>query len=93
MPSLFARRRESSAVAVSRLIRQLLDNVRDGLGARPRRTPTTGPTAKGRRTLDGFARDDKALTFVASLDCGALTTFTAVSAELARRIEAYAAAS
>jgi DNA-binding MarR family transcriptional regulator len=97
MPSMFARDRESSAAAVSRLIRQLLDkrlvsvstHERDG---RQRRYVLT---ARGRRTLDGLraARQAAIDTIWSSLDPRLLAAFTRVSTELIRRIEAYAAAS
>jgi len=97
MPSLFARRRESSAAAVSRLIRQLLDKRLVTASARDHdgRQRQYVLTAKGRRTLDALRAGRQAAIDViwASLDRGALATFTEVSAELIRRIEAYAAAS
>jgi DNA-binding MarR family transcriptional regulator len=97
MPSMFARRRDSSAAAVSRLIRQLLDKRLVSASAhehdgRQRRYVLT---AKGKRTLDGLRADRQSAidTIWASLDPRALATFTAESAELVRRIEAYADAS
>jgi DNA-binding MarR family transcriptional regulator len=97
MPSLFARRRESSVAAVSRLIRQLLDKRLVTASARDHdgRQRQYVLTAKGRRTLDALRAGRQAAIDViwSSLDRGALATFTEVSAELIRRIEAYAAAS
>jgi DNA-binding MarR family transcriptional regulator len=97
MPSLFARRRESSAAAVSRLIRQLLDKRLVTASARDHdgRQRQYVLTAKGRRTLDALRAGRQAAIDViwSSLDRGALTTFAEVSAELIRRIEAYAAVS
>jgi DNA-binding MarR family transcriptional regulator len=97
MPSMFARDRESSAAAVSRLIRQLLDKRLVSVSAheldgRQRRYVLT---AKGRRTLDGLRADRQAAidAIWSSIDHRLLATFTRVSAELIRRIEAYAAAS
>jgi DNA-binding MarR family transcriptional regulator len=97
MPSMFARRRASSAPAVSRLIRQLLDkrlvtaSAHEHDGRQRRYVLTT----KGKRTLEGLRADrQSAIAAIwSSLDPRALATFTAVSAELVRRIEAYAAAS
>jgi DNA-binding MarR family transcriptional regulator len=97
MPSLFARRRESSAAAVSRLIRQLLDKRLVSVSPRAHdgRQREYVLTAKGRRTLDALRADRQAAidAIWASLDHRALATFATVSAELIRRIERYAAAS
>ena len=97
MPSMFARRRASSAPAVSRLVRQLLDKRLVSVSTRPHdgRQRHYMLTAKGRRTLDGVRADRQAAidAIWASLDHRALATFSEVSAELIRRIEAYAAAS
>ena len=96
MPSLFARRRDSSAAAVSRLIRQLLDKRL--VSASPRehdgRQRQYVLTAKGRRTLGALLANRQAAidAIWATLDHRDLTTFTAVSAELIRRIERFAAA-
>ena len=97
MPSMFARRRASSAPAVSRLIRQLLDKRL--VTASPRehdgRQRRYVLTAKGRRTLDGLRADRQAAidAIWTPLDRESLTTFSEVSAQLIRRIEAYTAAS
>jgi DNA-binding MarR family transcriptional regulator len=97
MPSMFARRRESSAAAVSRLIRQLLDKRLVSVSAREHdgRQRQYVLTAKGKRTLDGVRADRQAAIDVIwdSLDRRALATFADVSAELIRRIEAYDATS
>jgi DNA-binding MarR family transcriptional regulator len=97
MPSLFARRRESSAAAVSRLVRQLLDKrlVSASVHEHDGRQRRYVLTAKGKRTLDGLRADRQSAidAIWTSLDPRALATFTAVSAELVRRIEAYADAS
>lgn len=97
MPSLFARRRESSAAAVSRLTRQLLDKRLVSVSPRAHdgRQRQFVLTAKGRRTLDALRADRLAAidAIWASLDPEALATFTTVSAELIRRIERFAAAS
>ncbi len=97
MPSMFARRRDSSAAAVSRLIRQLLDKRLVSASAREHdgRQRQYVLTAKGRRTLATLRASRQAAidAIWATLDHGALTTFTRVSAELIRRIEGYTAAS
>ena len=97
MPSLFARRRESSAAAVSRLIRQLLDKRLVSTSAHDHdgRQRQYVLTARGKRTLEGLRADRQAAidAIWSSLDRRALATFAEVSAELIRRIEAYAAAS
>jgi DNA-binding MarR family transcriptional regulator len=94
MPSLFARHRESSAPAVSRIIRQLLRkklitvSVSDTDG-RQRRYQLT---ARGQKTLDALrAMRSRAIDAVwMHLDPRALATFTQFSGELIRRLEAYA---
>lgn len=97
MPSLFARHRDSSAAAVSRLIRQLLDKRLVSASAREHdgRQRQYVLTAKGRRTLDALRADRQSAidAIWTSLDPKALATFVTVSAELIRRIERYAAAS
>jgi DNA-binding MarR family transcriptional regulator len=95
MPSLFARHRESSAPAVSRIIRQLLRkklitvSVSDADG-RQRRYQLT---ARGQRTLEALrATRRRAIDAVwMDLDARALADFTEFSGELIARLEAYAA--
>ena len=97
MPSLFARHRDSSAAAVSRLIRQLLNKRLVSASAREHdgRQRQFVLTAKGRRSLATLrARRQAAIDAIwTPLDRQALAGFVAVSAELVRRIERYAAAS
>jgi DNA-binding MarR family transcriptional regulator len=94
MPSLFARHRESSAAAVSRLIRQLIEKRLVSVSASPHdgRQRAYVLTAKGRRALDAVrASRQAAIDAVwAPLDTSALATFARVSDELIRRIESYA---
>ena len=94
MPSMFARHRDSSAAAVSRLIRQLLDKRLVTVQARAHdaRQRQYVLTAKGRRKLDALrARRQTAIDAIwAPLEPRALATFATVSNELIRRIEAYA---
>ena len=95
MPSLFARDRESSAPAVSRIIRQLLRkglvtvSVSDTDG-RQRRYRLT---AKGERALDLLqVSRRRAIDAVwMDLDPQGLAAFTAFSDQLIGRLEAYAA--
>jgi len=95
MPSMFARGREQSPAAVSRVIRQLLDRkliapavARGG----DRRHRTYALTALGKRTLDALhTRRGQAVEAVwLHLDPRELSTFTRISSELAARLDAYA---
>ena len=94
MPSLFARHRDSSAPAVSRIIRQLLRkklitvSVSDTDG-RQRRYQLT---ARGQKTLDALrATRSRAIDAVwMHLDPRALAAFTQFSGELITRLEAHA---
>jgi DNA-binding MarR family transcriptional regulator len=94
MPSLFARHRESSAPAVSRIIRQLLQkklitvSVSDTDG-RQRRYQLT---ARGQKTLEALrATRRRAIDAVwMDLDPRALAAFTQFSGELIARLESYA---
>ncbi len=94
MPSLFARHRDSSPPAVSRIIRQLLRkrlitvSVSDTDG-RQRRYQLT---ARGRKTLDalrGLRRRAVDVVWM-DLDPRALAAFTDLSGELITRLESYA---
>jgi DNA-binding MarR family transcriptional regulator len=95
MPSMFARGREQSPAAVSRVIRQLLDRkliapaVARGSDRRHR---SYALTPLGKRTLDDLhARRGEAVEAVwLHLDPRALSTFAKVSSELAARLDAYA---
>jgi DNA-binding MarR family transcriptional regulator len=94
MPSMFARDRDSSAPAVSRIVRQLLRkklitvSVSDTDG-RQRRYQLT---ARGQRTLESLhAVRRRAIDAVwMGLDARALAAFTTFSAELIARLEAFA---
>jgi len=94
MPSMFARDRESSAAAVSRLLRQLVEKklVTVSVSRHDGRQREYVLTARGRRTLAGL-RASRAAAIDAiwiPLDHDALAAFARVSDELIRRIEAYA---
>lgn len=95
MPSLFARSRETSAAAVSRTIRQLLDKKLVSVSVAPGdgRQRRYVLTARGTRTLDGLrARRRAAIDAIwMDLDPAGLDAFTRFSDELATRLEAWAA--
>jgi DNA-binding MarR family transcriptional regulator len=95
MPSLFARDRESSAAAVSRIIRQLLDKdlVSVSVSRVDGRQRDYVLTAKGQRTLEALRESRRrAIEAVwADLDAKTLAAFTRSSAEIIARLEAYAA--
>ena len=95
MPSMFARGREQSPAAVSRVIRQLLDRklivpalARGG----DRRHRAYALTALGKRTLSELhASRGRAVDAVwLQLDPRRLAAFTEISTELATRLETYA---
>ncbi len=95
MPSLFARDRESSPPAVSRIVRQLLDKqlVSVSVSRRDGRQRDYVLTPKGRRTLDAL-RASRARAIEAvwmELDPRTLAAFTRASDEIIARLEAYAA--
>lgn len=93
MPSMFARRRDSSAAAVSKIIRQLLDKgfidvAVDGSDGRVRRYTLT---AEGRSTMKRL-RDNrqKAIeTIWAGLCPDRLDEFRKFATELSDRLEQY----
>jgi DNA-binding MarR family transcriptional regulator len=95
MPSMFARDRESSAAAVSRLIRQLIEKKLVSVSISPNdgRQREYVLTAKGRRVLSALGADRQAAieAIWMPVDRHALAAFTQVSDELIRRIETYAA--
>jgi DNA-binding MarR family transcriptional regulator len=94
MPSLFARQRESSAAAVSKILRQLLDKdlVSVRLGARDGRLRRYELTAKGRRYIEGLRREREAAiqTVWSGLDGAGLEAFTSFATGLAQRLAHYA---
>ena len=94
MPSLFARRRAQSPAAVSKVIRQLLDQGLIGVGiaegdARLRRYSLT---AAGRAAMETVRRDrERALERIwADFEPGPLARFAEFATELADRMEAHA---
>ena len=94
LPSLFARSRERSAPAVSRVLRQLQDKglVTASVGDTDARHRKYALTARGRRVLDtlGASRREAIDAVWMDLDPKALAAFTRFSHELARRLEAWA---
>jgi DNA-binding MarR family transcriptional regulator len=94
MPSMFARDRESTAAAVSRIIRQLLDKKLISVSVSPNdgRQRRYVLTARGARTLDALreSRREAIDSVWMGLDAAALRDFTRFSATLAERLEAYA---
>jgi DNA-binding MarR family transcriptional regulator len=95
LPSLFARSRECSAAAVSRTLRQLLerDLVAVSISQHDARRREYAPTPKGRRVLEELhERRERALDAVwADFSRDELERFVSFGAELADRLERYAA--
>jgi DNA-binding MarR family transcriptional regulator len=94
MPSLFARRRESSAAAVSKMLRQLSDKglIVASIGKDDARQRTFSLTARGRRVMDKLreSRRDAIRDVWLTLDRDAVRSFTSFGTELIRRLEQYA---
>jgi DNA-binding MarR family transcriptional regulator len=94
MPSMFARARETSAAAVSRTLRQLLERELVGvsIGSEDARQRQYTVTARGRRVLTKLReRREEALDTVWSdFSRSELQAFARFSERLADRLEAYA---
>lgn len=94
IPSLFARQRESSAAAVSKILRQLLDKelVRVGVAEADGRQRQYELSAKGQRTIERLrAERQRAIEAIwRDLPARDLERFAATAAELVGRIERYA---
>lgn len=94
MPSMFARGREQSAPAVSRIIRQLLQKglIAVSVSATDGRQRNYVLTTKGKRVLDGLRQSrERAIDAVwRDLDPKDLRAFTRFGATLTERLEAYA---
>lgn len=93
MPSMFARNRDSSAAAVSKVIRQLLDKgvIQVGVREHDGRQRRYTLTAAGERAVEKL-RDSRHRAIEAvwsGLDDRELEQFTEFSEELADRLEAY----
>src|SRR5262245_13385349 len=95
MPSMFARGRRSTAAAVSRIIRQLLDKqlVSVSVSRTDGRQRRYVLTVKGKRTLSALrTQRRRAIDAVwMDIDPEALDAFIRSSGELIGRLEAYAA--
>ena len=95
MPSLFARRREVSPAAVSRTLRQLLDQRLADVQISPRdaRQRLYRVTEKGRKALDAVRRErQRAIEAVwETLSDADLTRFGKLSLELTERLRDYEA--
>jgi DNA-binding MarR family transcriptional regulator len=96
LPSLFARRRESSAAAVSRMLRQLVDKglAVAAIGREDARQRRYSLTARGRRVMHTLrkSREDAIREVWLALAPDDLRAFTATGERLAERLEGYAAA-
>lgn len=93
MPSMFAKRRSSSAAAVSKALRQLKEKglVTAALGAEDARQRDYELTAKGRRLLDELraGREAAIEAIWRKLDAGKVEAFADFGEDLASRLEAY----
>ena len=93
MPSLFARRREQTPAAVSKLIRQLLDRglVEVSISSGDARQRKYALSTKGRQTMEIVRQDrQRAVERIWSgLDARALDTFAGFAGDLAERMEAH----
>jgi len=94
LPSLFARRREVTPAAVSKVLRQLLDKdlVAVSISERDARQREYTPTARGRKALARIeaARRDAVQTIWSALSPRDTTKFAELAEELAERLERYA---
>jgi DNA-binding MarR family transcriptional regulator len=93
MPSMFARTRDSSAAAVSKSLRQLLDKglASVGLSKTDGRQRAYLLTAKGKRVLETLRqeREQAIATLWLPLDAAQLRTFVTFGNELSDRLEQY----
>jgi len=96
MPSMFARRRECSSAAISKILRQLLDRdlIRVVIAKKDARQREYSLTAAGKRLVARLRRERvKAIDAVWSdLPRKDLSRFATFSDELADRLESYAEA-
>jgi DNA-binding MarR family transcriptional regulator len=94
MPSMFARRRECSSAAVSKILRQLLDRklIRAAIGKADARQREYSLTAAGKRLVERLRRERfRAIEAVWNdLPREELNQFASFSCKLARRLEDYA---
>ncbi len=94
MPSMFARRRQSSAAAVSKTLRQLLDKglIATSVAKEDGRQRAYVLTAKGQSTMRRLreSRQDAVNAIWSDLDQKDVKAFARFSEELADRLERYA---
>ncbi|MGA2449627.1 MAG: MarR family winged helix-turn-helix transcriptional regulator [Polyangiaceae bacterium] len=95
MPSLFARRRDSSAAAVSKILRQLSDKglVVAEIAAGDGRQRHYSLSAEGRRVMDRLraSREAAIRDIWLALDAARLRAFTQVGQSIIEGLERYAA--
>jgi DNA-binding MarR family transcriptional regulator len=93
MPSMFARSRQSSAAAVSKTLRQLIDKglVNAEIDERDGRQRHYELTSKGRRVLDQLrlSREAAVRDVWMKFDVKRLRAFSEFSSELCERLERY----
>jgi DNA-binding MarR family transcriptional regulator len=96
MPSLFARRRSSSAAAVSKILRQLTDKglVVAAIGKDDARQRTFSLTTRGKRVMEKLreSRKEAIRDVWLTLDRDGVLAFTVLGQELIGRLERYARA-
>src|SRR5689334_13203234 len=96
MPSLFARRRDSSPAAVSKILRQLVDKglVVATIAKVDARQRNYALTAKGKRTMELLRENREAAIrdVWLALDAEGMRAFTAFGKQLIERLEQYASA-
>ena len=94
MPSLFARRRDSSPAAVSKILRQIVDKglVVATIAKADARQRNYALTAKGKKTLERLreSREAAIREVWLGLDGAGMRAFTKFGTELIARLESYA---
>ncbi|HEX3596646.1 MAG TPA: hypothetical protein VHU80_16160 [Polyangiaceae bacterium] len=94
MPSLFARRQDSSPAAVSKILRQLVDKalVVATIAKVDARQRKYALTAKGKRTLEQLrdSREEAIRQVWLAMDGAGMRAFTEFGTELIGRLEQYA---
>jgi DNA-binding MarR family transcriptional regulator len=96
MPSLFARHRDSSAAAVSKILRQLIDKglILAAIAKGDARQRRYSLTAKGKRVMDRLreSREDAVKEVWLALDPRGMRQFTEFGVALIAGLERYAEA-
>src|SRR3984893_8573497 len=96
IPSMFAKSRDSSAAAVSKILRQLLDSglVSAAIGRADRRNRHYKLTARGNRDLSELGSErEKAIEVIwTGFSCDELAALSKFAATLSDRIERYSRA-